>query len=370
MILLYKSPSILTEGRKRSTPNFRVSVIIPTYKRGHLIKHILDSLKNQTYKNFEVIIIVKPSGDQTVAVIEQYKNCLSVSVVWQQKGNCLDAINIGIEHANGEIIVCGDDDSIPYPDWIENHVKAYRDPKIGGVAGDVLPVSMGESRFVSTPSQRSEIIPANFSAWNRPSLPWNQPIKGLENFFVYISRAGLVEYNCLVSFYARHRRVASLLGMGTNMSFLAEAVRDFRFPDSWVLGLSNEQYLAWHLWREGYRLVFDPAIKVSHINHGESMSRSIRQRKRDLLRWIDYNLLFYRLYGDERGISIMYRVVWLIFDSIVNIKKFCMDKESSQLARLKSKVYSELIGLKWLLYKKLDLEYSPTSDLNKLIGIF
>ena len=53
----------------QSTDNFNarplVSVAVSTYKRGKVIKYMLDGLTRQTYKNFELVIVLKPSGDET-----------------------------------------------------------------------------------------------------------------------------------------------------------------------------------------------------------------------------------------------------------------------------------------------------------------
>jgi len=50
------------------------SVIIATYRRGHLIKHCLESLARQTYRNFETVVVYKPSGDETEKVLSIKKN--------------------------------------------------------------------------------------------------------------------------------------------------------------------------------------------------------------------------------------------------------------------------------------------------------
>ena len=152
------------------------------------------------------------------------------------------------------------------------------------------------------------------------------------------------------------------------MSVLSKDVADFKFPNSWVLGLSYEQFLAWHLWRKGRRLLFNPKIKVHHIRHGQTTSRNINEARKDMLRWIEYNLLFYRLYGLEPKLSKMHRLFWLTFDTIMDIKKICINHEYPQsIARLRSKFYSETIGLKWTISRKIGTGYSPRSVLEKLI---
>jgi glycosyltransferase involved in cell wall biosynthesis len=346
------------------------SVLMPTYKRAHLVRHVLTGLVNQTFKNFEVLVILKPSGDGTEAVIEEYRKNLNIRLVLQKQGFLIDALNLGFKLARGRVIALIDDDAIPFPDWLEKHMEAYKDPKIGGVAGNVVPLLLRGRQILPIQGRNSEVIPEYkpFNGGFRFKI-WNQPVEGLENCLVYISKAGLVEYNTAISSVAQTHSVASLLGMGANMSVLAETVRDFIYPSSWINGLANEQFLGWHVWRQGYKLVFYPAAKVNHLLHGQSLSRTIGTAKTDVLSWTENNLLFYRLYGQEPGLSAIHRVAWLIFDALANIKKFCVNKDFSQLARLKSKFYSELIGLKWILSRRLGLHYSPIVDLKKLCKV-
>jgi len=51
-----------------------VSVLIPTFKRAHLISYVFEGLRKQTYKDFEVVVILKSSGDGTEDSLEGTKN--------------------------------------------------------------------------------------------------------------------------------------------------------------------------------------------------------------------------------------------------------------------------------------------------------
>jgi glycosyltransferase involved in cell wall biosynthesis len=50
--------------------NPSVSIIIPTFQRAPFLKHALEALNNQTYRNFEIVVIVKPGGDETLEVLK------------------------------------------------------------------------------------------------------------------------------------------------------------------------------------------------------------------------------------------------------------------------------------------------------------
>lgn len=91
--------------------NFKkISVVIVTYNCGSIVKNVLDSYVNQSYSNKELIIIDGGSNDETIKVIEKYKDYVSFYVSEPDRG-VYDAINKGLTHASGDfLIVMGSDD--------------------------------------------------------------------------------------------------------------------------------------------------------------------------------------------------------------------------------------------------------------------
>jgi GT2 family glycosyltransferase len=292
---------------------------------------------------------------------------VNIKLILQKKGYFTDALNLGFDHAEGDIIAFLDDDAIPHADWLQSHVKTYTESNVGGVAGNVIPMMLKGKELIPIKDSISEVIPNNEPFAEAIGLKiWNRPLEGLEDYLVYISKAGAVAYNSKISKNAWHQNTKSLLGMGANMSVLTKAIKDFKFPNSWILGLTNEQFLGWHIWKKGYSLVFNPKAKVYHIFHGQSLTRNIKEEKREALRIIEHNLLFYRLYNLEKNLSWMHRITWFIFSNLVNIKKICKDKEIKRIIGMKSTFHSEIIGLKWLLSRKFRGQYSPLMDLKRL----
>jgi len=349
-----------------------VSVLIPTYKRAYSLGYVLEGLRKQSSKNFHVVIVLKPSCDGSEEVIEKYGEWLDVDLVLQREGFVVDALNLGLKHARGDIIAFLDDDAVPCVDWVRRHVESYvKYENVGGVAGNVIPARLCGDELVKVRDKASHVIPSYRRLTFFEKIfgkAWNAPLESMEDYLVYISKAGVVEYNLDVSRFAWHRTVKSLLGMGANMSVLSEAVRGFRFPSSWILGLAWEQFLGWHLWRKGYSLIFNPKVRVYHVVGHESLTREVKSARKDLLRFVENCLLFYRLYWLEPRLSRMHRIAWLIFSSLVSLKKLCMNAEIQQINRLKGILYSEIIGLKWILSKKLGGSYTPIVDLQYLMN--
>lgn len=347
----------------------RVSVIIPTYKRAHLLGYVLDGLRRQTCANFEVVVVLKSCGDGSEKVVKKYKDWLEIDLVLQRQGSVVDALNIGLGHARGDVIAFLDDDAVPSVDWVEKHIESYKKFKdVGGVAGNVVPAKLENGKLLMFEGKSHiipEVRPLTFLEKGFRKV-WNAPLEGMEDYLVYITKAGVVEYNLSVSRFAWHRPVKSLLGMGANMSVLSEAIEGFRFPSSWILGLAWEQFLGWHLWRKGYGLILNPKACVYHLLHGETLTRNVRNQRKNLLRSVENYLLFYRLYGLEPKLSLMHRIAWLIFSSLVSLKKLCKDRDFQQIVWVKGRFYSELTGIKIIFSRKIGDNYNLFLDLERL----
>ncbi|WP_321539165.1 glycosyltransferase family A protein [Flavobacterium piscinae] len=100
--------------------NPQVSIIIPTLNRYQYLKNVLRDLENQTYKNFELIVV-----DQTDDFKEEfYQNWNLDLKYWFQEEKALwKARNEAIKTAKGELILLYDDDSLIESNWIEEHLK-------------------------------------------------------------------------------------------------------------------------------------------------------------------------------------------------------------------------------------------------------
>lgn len=85
-----------------------VSVIIPIYNRSHYIKECLDTVLNQTYKDYEIIVIDDGSTDQLYNILKPYMD--KIRYVYKENGGAASARNLGIKHAKGEYIAWLDSD--------------------------------------------------------------------------------------------------------------------------------------------------------------------------------------------------------------------------------------------------------------------
>jgi glycosyltransferase involved in cell wall biosynthesis len=97
-----------------------VSVVIPTLNRYQYLKAVMQDLENQTYKNFEVIIVDQTDDFQD----DFYKGWKLDLKYWKQEEKALwRARNEAIQAAKGDYILLYDDDSLVENDWIHQHLK-------------------------------------------------------------------------------------------------------------------------------------------------------------------------------------------------------------------------------------------------------
>ena len=98
--------------------NYNISVIIPSFNREKTIERCLDSVINQTYPAFEIIVVDDGSEDQTLNIIkEKYVN--RVRVISQNHKGAQAARNKGIKAACGEYISFLDSDD----EWVPNKLE-------------------------------------------------------------------------------------------------------------------------------------------------------------------------------------------------------------------------------------------------------
>lgn len=116
-----------------------VSVIIPTYNRRHTLKRCIDSVLNQTYRNFEIIIVDDCSTDGTMEFVEaEYGAITEINIVYVRNDNNLGAgasRNVGVSYASGEYIAFHDSDDEWYYDKLEKQMNCFAkcNQKIGAV---------------------------------------------------------------------------------------------------------------------------------------------------------------------------------------------------------------------------------------------
>ena len=99
------------------------SVIIPTYNRAGFISKTIDSFLQQTYSNFEIIVVDDGSTDNTRAVVEAIRDS-RIKYYWKNNAERGAARNFGAARAKGDYLNFFDSDDIAYPIHLEIAAEA------------------------------------------------------------------------------------------------------------------------------------------------------------------------------------------------------------------------------------------------------
>ena len=105
----------------------KVSVVIPTYNRVDRLRRVLEGLGSQTFpmENMEVLIVSDGSTDGTEAFLGAVKTPFELQAFFQPNQGAAAARNYGISQARGEIVLFIDDDVIPTPQLIQEHLRYH-----------------------------------------------------------------------------------------------------------------------------------------------------------------------------------------------------------------------------------------------------
>ncbi len=141
-----------------------ISVIIPVYNVEKTLTRCVDSVLNQTYKNFEIILVDDGSSDSSGTICDRYdEGHENIYVIHKANGGLSDARNAGLRSARGEFVMFLDSDDWLAPECLETlsqHLDA--DWVISGIytqAGDgrIYPQKIVESKYVSRENYAAEI---------------------------------------------------------------------------------------------------------------------------------------------------------------------------------------------------------------------
>lgn len=105
------------------------SVVVPTYNRLPRLKKVLGALESQTYPLdcFEVVVVSDGSTDGTSEYLQTLDTPLNVKFVLQANQGVAAARNHGLEGSVGDLIIFVDDDVVPTPALVAEHVRIHEE---------------------------------------------------------------------------------------------------------------------------------------------------------------------------------------------------------------------------------------------------
>lgn len=131
------------EGGNNMDP--KVSVIIGTHNHAHFLPDCLNSIKGQTYKDYEVIVVDNGSTDNTKDVVEKYDWGKTRYHYQADTGSIAGSRDTGIRLAKGEYVAFLDSDDVWYEQKLEKIMEVFvKHPEIDIISHDVLVTKNGK----------------------------------------------------------------------------------------------------------------------------------------------------------------------------------------------------------------------------------
>lgn len=112
-----------------------ISIITPTYNSEKYLEACIQSIFNQSYKDYEHIIVDGASSDRTIEIIKNYEHQYNLRYISEKDQGMYDAITKGFNMAKGDILCWLNSDDMYMPWTLELIARIFSNPKIHWVTG-------------------------------------------------------------------------------------------------------------------------------------------------------------------------------------------------------------------------------------------
>jgi N-acetylglucosaminyl-diphospho-decaprenol L-rhamnosyltransferase len=241
-----------------------VSIIIATYGRVECLVRLLHSLKNQTYRKYEIIVVDQSDSMDRRKLVAFKSHGDKLRLVRSSRKNRCHAKNLGIRAARGELFLFLDDDIVPQNNLVDSHRRAYVNKQVGGVSCRVL----------------------------EPSLPVRTGGK-----IQYITGYGRM----VVGFQSDRTCFVGTLA-GQNMSVPRQVQEKAGFFDVVLAGTSifEEPDFSARIRRLGYKILFTNASVVEHLPQTNGNDDWKTREPALYYHWFHHNEILYFLRNHSR----------------------------------------------------------------------
>ena len=126
------TPYILSVCRKVAQKKPAISVIVPNYNHARYLPRRLNSIFNQTFGDFEVIVLDDASTDNSIEVIEEYTHHSDIRIIRNEQNSgspCTQWLK-GIDVAKADIIWIAESDDACEPQFLKTLIPAFQNPSV------------------------------------------------------------------------------------------------------------------------------------------------------------------------------------------------------------------------------------------------
>ena len=136
--------------------NPKISVLMPVYNGASYLREAIDSILNQTFTDFEFLIINDGSSDESKNIVLSYPDKRIRFLQNDQNMGIVHTLNWGLREAVGEYIARMDADDVSLPTRLEKQMLVFRNPRIG-VCGAWIKTFGGDNKTIEFPPNYKEI---------------------------------------------------------------------------------------------------------------------------------------------------------------------------------------------------------------------
>ncbi|WP_457743514.1 glycosyltransferase, partial [Sulfurimonas sp.] len=155
----------------------KISIIVPNYNHAKFLVKRIDSILNQTYTNFELLLLDDCSSDNSRKILLKYERNYpeKIRTIFNEKnaGNVFKQWEKGIEHSKGELIWICESDDFCEDDFLEKIVRHFENPAVNLAFGKIQFCDLNDNFMQGLDSYREG---AEKGIWNsiqvRPAKTW------------------------------------------------------------------------------------------------------------------------------------------------------------------------------------------------------
>lgn len=132
--------------------SIKISIITPCLNSEKTIRNTIESVRKQTYKNIEYIIVDGASIDKTISIVEEYIPLFHgrMRYISEKDNGIYDAMNKGIMRATGDVIGIINSDDCYEPDAVEQAVRCFENTDAEAVYGEMWLIDQNGERAYHT----------------------------------------------------------------------------------------------------------------------------------------------------------------------------------------------------------------------------
>jgi glycosyltransferase involved in cell wall biosynthesis len=244
-----------------SRSSLRISVVIPTYQRPHILRRCLAALEKQTVQPelFEVIVADDGADEMTRSLVEAFGDRVPFIVrylpVTATQGPAA-ARNAGWRQAQSPLIAFTDDDTLPDPCWLTNGMRAFDDLQVMAAWGRVIvPLPARPTDYEANAAGLQDAVFVTANCFCRKSTL--EQVGGFDERFTVAWREDTDLYFSILEYLAAHDPAGKVIACPE-----AEVCHPVR-PEAWGISIRQQR-----------KTRFDALLFKKHPQFYQQMIRS------------------------------------------------------------------------------------------------